>query len=168
MNVLADKAHKQGMPHSDNALHNMATSFNNHPYISSSGISKYIHWFVPTSARFLFINLFMEAYFFSMHKIVLVSLTHPWLIARYCVGGSMLNQNGVYRPLAVGVVLTCSGRHVGVHKCDYPVRVCAAGLCVWSRRFLCVCMYVCIYVCMYVYVDKKTSCLGSYHRKISR
>ena len=22
-----------------------------------------------------------------------------------------------YRPLAVGVVMTCSGRHVGVHKC---------------------------------------------------
>ena len=24
----------------------------------------------------------------------------------------------------------------------YPVRVCAAGLCVWSRRFVYVCMYV--------------------------
>ena len=25
---------------------------------------------------------------------------------------------------------------------NYPVRVCAAGLCVWSRRFVYVCMYV--------------------------
>ena len=40
MNALADKIHKQGMPHSDTgyALHNTATYtlFNNHPYISSS------------------------------------------------------------------------------------------------------------------------------------
>ena len=28
----------------------------------------------------------------------------------------------------------------------YPVRVCAAGLCVWSRRFVCVYMYVCMYM----------------------
>ena len=28
----------------------------------------------------------------------------------------------------------------------YPVRVCAAGLCVWSRQFVYVYMYVCIYV----------------------
>ena len=25
---------------------------------------------------------------------------------------------------------------------DYPVRICAAGLCVWSHRFVCVCMYM--------------------------
>ena len=30
----------------------------------------------------------------------------------------------------------------------YPVRVCAAGLCVWLRRFVYACMYV--YVCVYV------------------
>ena len=33
MNALADKAHKQGMPHSDNALHNTALLFNNHTYM---------------------------------------------------------------------------------------------------------------------------------------
>ena len=27
--------------------------------------------------------------------------------------------------------------------CHYPVRICVAGLCVWSRRFVCVCIYVC-------------------------
>ena len=43
MNALADKAHKQGMPHSDiiyswwYALHNTATLINNYPYISSNG-----------------------------------------------------------------------------------------------------------------------------------
>ena len=38
MNALADKAHKQGMPHSDmHSITHAATSFNNHPYISSSG-----------------------------------------------------------------------------------------------------------------------------------
>ena len=35
MNALADKVHKQGMPHSD-MLHNTVTLFNNHPYIISS------------------------------------------------------------------------------------------------------------------------------------
>ena len=30
----------------------------------------------------------------------------------------------------------------------YPVRVCAAGLCVWSRRFVCVRTYVYIYIYM--------------------
>ena len=34
----------------------------------------------------------------------------------------------------------------------YPVRVCAAGLCVWSRRFVYVCMYIYIYVCVCVCV----------------
>ena len=38
MNALADKVHKHGMPHSD-MLHNTATLFNNHPYISSSGMA---------------------------------------------------------------------------------------------------------------------------------
>ena len=39
VNALGDKAHKQGMPHSDLTCtpYNMATLFNNHPYISSSG-----------------------------------------------------------------------------------------------------------------------------------
>ena len=38
MNALADKVHKQEMPCTQwYALHNMATLFNNHPYISSSG-----------------------------------------------------------------------------------------------------------------------------------
>ena len=36
----------------------------------------------------------------------------------------------------------------------YPVRVCAAGLCVWLCRFVYVCMYIC---------GQKTGCLGSYH-----
>ena len=38
MNALADKVHKQGVPHSDmHVNHNMATLFTNYPYISSSG-----------------------------------------------------------------------------------------------------------------------------------
>ena len=37
----------------------------------------------------------------------------------------------------------------------YPVRVCAAGLCIWSRRF--------VYVC-----GQKTPCLRPYYLKISR
>ena len=38
MNALADKVHKQGMPYTQwYTLHNTATLFNNHPYISSSG-----------------------------------------------------------------------------------------------------------------------------------
>ena len=45
MNALADKAHKQGMPqHCDmHALHNMATLFNNHPYLNSSKFSADMH-----------------------------------------------------------------------------------------------------------------------------
>ena len=42
MNALADKVHKQGMPHSD-MLHNMAPLFNNHLYISSSKLSTIWH-----------------------------------------------------------------------------------------------------------------------------
>ena len=34
-------------------------------------------------------------------------------------------------------------------SCYNPVRVCTAGLCVWSRQFVYVCI-VCMYVCMYV------------------
>ena len=38
MNTLADKVHKQEVPCTQwYALHSMATLFNNHPYISSSG-----------------------------------------------------------------------------------------------------------------------------------
>ena len=38
MNALADKVQKQDVPCTQwYALHNMATLFNNHPYISSSG-----------------------------------------------------------------------------------------------------------------------------------
>ena len=38
MNALADKVYKQGVPHGDmHVHHNMATLFNNHHYISSSG-----------------------------------------------------------------------------------------------------------------------------------
>ena len=37
----------------------------------------------------------------------------------------------------------------------YPVRICAAGFCVWSHRFVC------------VYVAKKTDCLRTYCLKIS-
>ena len=43
MNPLADKAHKQGIPQWY-ALHNMATLFNSHPHISSSGM--------PVSTKF--------------------------------------------------------------------------------------------------------------------
>ena len=46
----------------------------------------------------------------------------------------------------------------------YPVRVCAAGLCVWSRRFVCV---LCAYMYIYMYVNKKTDCLVPYRLKIS-
>ena len=39
MNALADKAHKQEVPCTQRyALHNMATLFSSHLYISSSGI----------------------------------------------------------------------------------------------------------------------------------
>ena len=41
----------------------------------------------------------------------------------------------------------------------YPVRVCAAGLCIWSRPFL--------YMYIYTYVNKKTGCLVPYRSKIS-
>ena len=38
MNALADMVQKQEMPYTQwYTLHNMATLFNNHPYISSSG-----------------------------------------------------------------------------------------------------------------------------------
>ena len=44
MNALADKVHKQEVPHSDMHMHSMkmATLFNNHPYISSSGTPTYV------------------------------------------------------------------------------------------------------------------------------
>ena len=42
----------------------------------------------------------------------------------------------------------------------YPVRVCAAGLCIWLHWFVYVCTYVCMYVCMYVYVVKKWAVWG--------
>ena len=32
----------------------------------------------------------------------------------------------------------------------YPIRVCAAGLCVWSHRFVYVCICVCVCVCVCV------------------
>ena len=41
MYALADKVHKQELPHARTqwyALDNMATLFNNHPYTSSSGM----------------------------------------------------------------------------------------------------------------------------------
>ena len=40
MNALADEVHKQEVPCTQlYSLHNMATLFNNHPYISSSDTS---------------------------------------------------------------------------------------------------------------------------------
>ena len=44
MNALADEVQKQDMPCTPYALHKMATLFNNHPYISSSGM--------PVSTKF--------------------------------------------------------------------------------------------------------------------
>ena len=38
----------------------------------------------------------------------------------------------------------------------YAVRVCAAGLCVWSCQF--VCIYTCIYVCQQNYVCQQYMC----------
>ena len=38
-------------------------------------------------------------------------------------------------------------------------------MCLVASVCVCMCMYVYVYVCN---VDKKTGCLGSYHRKISR
>ena len=44
MNELADKVHKQGMPHNDmHSITWLATLFNNHPYISSSKFSANWH-----------------------------------------------------------------------------------------------------------------------------
>ena len=45
---------------------------------------------------------------------------------------------------------------------NYPVQLCTAGLCVWSRRFVCVC--VCMYVCI---CGQKNACLRYYYLKIS-
>ena len=47
----------------------------------------------------------------------------------------------------------------------YPVRVCAVGLCVWTRQFVYVCMYICIAMCVYLWT--KTGCLLSFRWKIS-
>ena len=48
---------------------------------------------------------------------------------------------------------------VAIASCYYPVRVCAAGLCVWLRRFVyvCICVYICICVCI---CGQKTGCWG--------
>ena len=37
--------------------------------------------------------------------------------------------------------------------CYYPVRECTAGLCIWSRRFVYMC--ICVYIC-----GQKTGCWG--------
>ena len=39
----------------------------------------------------------------------------------------------------------------------YPVRICAAGLSVWFRLY--VCIFMCIIICVYVWCDQKTSVL---------
>ena len=56
MNALADKGHKQKVPHTQYGLHNIATLFNNHPYISSSKC------IVPTGAchSYTYVGMIVE------------------------------------------------------------------------------------------------------------
>ena len=63
MNPLADKAHKQGMPHSD--MHSVTWA-----HYSTTIHSQWIHWFIPTSARFLFRNLYGDLFLFYVLKII--------------------------------------------------------------------------------------------------
>ena len=48
------------------------------------------------------------------------------------------------------------GLKVGVNNnnklINYPVCICVAGLCVWSRRFVYVCLYNYIYIFIYLYL----------------
>ena len=53
MHWLTKYKNKTCHAHSDYALHNTATLFNNHPYISSSKFEASFHWTFPTSAKFL-------------------------------------------------------------------------------------------------------------------
>ena len=58
--------------------------------------------------------------------------------------------------LGMRLLMQCTGRLSSL----YPVRVCAAGLCIWSRWFVC--------VRTYIHVNKKQDCLVPYRSKISR
>ena len=44
--------------------------------------------------------------------------------------------------LSLSLPLTHTHTYTHMMPTDYPVRICAAGLCVWSHRFVCVCMYM--------------------------
>ena len=59
--------------------------------------------------------------------------------------------------------IICAQLIICINSVHYPVRVCAAGLCVWLRRFV----YVCLYIYVYMW-PKKTGCLRSYRLKIYR
>ena len=54
------------------------------------------------------------------------------------------------------VVTKCSLVNL-MNFCCYLMHVCAAGLCVWSRWFVYVCMYVYVWG---IYVDKKQAVWG--------
>ena len=56
MDALADKVHKQKVPYAHSDMHMMASLFNNHAYVSSSGTPIGTISVGTTSAR----NLFME------------------------------------------------------------------------------------------------------------
>ena len=60
MNALANKVHKQKVPYAHSDMHMMASLFNNHTYVSSSGTPVGIISVGITSARFLVRNLFMK------------------------------------------------------------------------------------------------------------
>ena len=71
-------------------------------------VSQCIHWFIPTSVRFLFRNHFMETCFCSfliMHKKLLAMPTHPCLIISLLRGQQHLQQNGVYSMVAHCLVI---------------------------------------------------------------
>ena len=51
--------------------------------------------------------------------------------------------------IVIFIYVHCQSHH------NYPVRICAAGLCVWLCQFVYVCMYVCMYVCVYTLCGQK-------------
>ena len=137
MDALADKIHKQEVPCTQwYALHTMATLFNNHPYISTSGmpvgnkftnviikftnvallvcvlVCQCIHWTFPTCTWLdFFLNIFfVETLYMYQWRIWLVHVYHSLIMhsLQMCGTGCVYHLAVLHVHHTLSAVVLCS------------------------------------------------------------